>query len=254
MNGKSEKLMYCKTLSVLLFALPVIVILHLVKVVTISLDIVVVILGIESFLSMILLLFLCVVDKGARKGRGEEQSEEGLQKKGVFEREPMHYEMISVDNMEEDDGYQYRVSGKNGTKFYSLDVDVDESLPKKVLIVDDSITTLKLLSAYLKKMNVDASMAKSGEEAIEAVRRERYALILMDHMMRGRDGLNTVKEIRQLKDDYYRHVPIVDVLPIGMEQQDVSLDQEYYQAYLIKPIDYEMLTQVMSTYGLYSEE
>ncbi|MBR1693550.1 MAG: response regulator [Lachnospiraceae bacterium] len=150
--------------------------------------------------------------------------------------------------------YQYSEAGTVGTKFYSKEPELDTTLPKKVLIVDDSITTLKLLSAFLKKMNIEASMAKSGQEAIEAVQRERYALILMDHMMKGRDGLDTVKTIRQLKDEYYRQVPIVDVLPMGMEQYETILNDEYYQAYLTKPIDYELLQQVMITYGLYSEE
>lgn len=253
MNSRLDKLSYCKALAVIQFLLPLPVILHILKLIAVPTDILIVILGLESFLALLILLFVCMSSQAGHLEQGRKRTQE-TEGQTAIERRLSHVDLVNAEHSGQEESYRYNTPGASGTRFYSLDVDVDESLPKKVLIVDDSITTLKLLSAFLKKMNIGASMAKSGEEAIEAVQRERYALILMDHMMKGRDGLNTVKEIRRLKDDYYRQVPIVDVLSIGMEQQDIVLDQEYYQAYLIKPIDYEMLAQVMITYGLYSEE
>lgn len=150
--------------------------------------------------------------------------------------------------------YTYHEVNENSSKFVVESSFVREEMPKKVLIVDDSISHLKLMSSFLKKMNIDASMAHSGNEAIAAVQRERFALILMDHMMKGKNGIETVKEIRQLKGDYFKEVPIVDVLSRGMERYEVKVNTEYYQACLTKPIDYELLLQVMMTYGLYQIE
>ena len=150
------------------------------------------------------------------------------------------------------EAYPYKEAGFERAKFISKNTE-NRADVKKVLIVDDSITHLKLLSAYLKKMNIEACVAKSGKEAFEAVQREKFALILMDHMMKGKNGLDTVKEIRQLNGEYYEKLPIVDVLSVGMEQYQTMNDTGYYQAYLTKPIAYEMLQQVMLTYGVYAE-
>lgn len=151
------------------------------------------------------------------------------------------------------EAYPYKEAGKNCAKFMTENVD-RKSDSNKVLIVDDSMTNLKLLCAYLKKMNIEACLAKSGKEALEAVHREEFALILMDHMMKGKKGLETVKEIRQLKGEYYQNVPIVDVLSMGMEHYEIMLNNNYYQAYLTKPIDFEMLQQIMIAYGVYAED
>lgn len=148
--------------------------------------------------------------------------------------------------------YPYKQAGENSAKFITEKAEKKSDV-NKVLIVDDSITNLKLLSAFLKKMNIEACLARSGKEAVEAVQREEFALILMDHMMKGKNGLDTVKEIRQLKGEYYQNIPVVDVLSMGMEQYEAMSNTEYYQAYLTKPIDYEMLQQVMLTYGVCAE-
>ena len=150
---------------------------------------------------------------------------------------------------EANEAYPYKEAGQNCAKFISENVDTNSDV-NKVLIVDDSITHLKLLSAYIKKMNIESRVAKSGKEAIEAVQREKFALILMDHMMKGKTSLDTVKEIRQLNGEYYEKIPIVDVLSVGMEQYQTMYNTGYYQAYLTKPIAYEILQQVMVTFGV----
>lgn len=170
----------------------------------------------------------------------------------------MEYEQKFEARMQKatEQGYHYQKVHEYGSKFVVADKNIkkDVKLPKKVLIVDDSMPFLKLMSAFLRKMHIEASMAQSGNEAIASVQREPYALVLMDHMMKGKDGLETVKEIRQLKNGAYQNVPIIDVLSRGMEQYHVQVNKEYYQACLTKPIDYELLQQVMSTYGLFDEE
>ena len=153
---------------------------------------------------------------------------------------------------EKKEAYPYKEAGENSAKFITEKAEKKSDV-NKVLIVDDSITNLKLLSAFLKKMNIEACLARSGKEAVEAVQREEFALILMDHMMKGKNGLDTVKEIRQLKGEYYQNIPVVDVLSMGMEQYEAMSNTEFYQAYLAKPIDYEMLQQVMLTYGVCKE-
>jgi len=252
MKSRVEKLSYCKALLMIQIVLIVIAFLHVTGFVDIKAVNAGVILGIDCLLAVISLIFMY---------KATDMHKEVLTDiigSITAESDPGDSNNIATAETEatakKESSYRYKDAGMAGTKFYREETPLDETLPKKVLIVDDNISTLKLLSAFLKKMNIDASMASSGKEAIEAVQRERYALILIDHMMKGKDGLDTVKEIRRLKDGYYRNVPIVDVLSMGMEQYEVALNREYYQAYLTKPIDYELLSQVMMAYGLYNEE
>ena len=252
MKSREEMLSYCKALLVIQIVLIVVVFLHVTGFLNLSAVNAGAILGVDCLLAVLSLIFLFKADNIRQKILTDvpvSQNGEG--------------DMIACDKTvdaeteaaaKQELGYRYKDADLTGTKFFREEIPLDETLPKKVLIVDDNISTLKLLSAFLRKMNIDASMASSGNEAIEAVQRERYSLILIEHMMKGKDGLDTVKEIRRLKDEYYRNVPIVDVLSVGMEQYEVALDREYYQAYLTKPIDYELLLQVMVTYGLYDEE
>lgn len=199
----------------------------------------------------ILMLIICM--KLLKK---ETQSEENEQKndKANSEAEGNMPLKDTEEQFNSNQNYMYHEGQENRSKFVVESSPVHREMPKKVLIVDDSISHLKLMSSFLKKMNIDASMAQSGNEAIAAVQREKFALILMDHMMKGKDGIETVKEIRQLNGAYYKEVPIVDVLSRGMERYEVKVNTDYYQACLAKPIEYELLLQVMITYGLYELE
>jgi len=81
----------------------------------------------------------------------------------------------------------------------------------KVLVVDDINTNLRVARGLLipYKMNVDVRC--SGIEAIEAVRNNKYDLILMDHKMPDMDGVETTERIRAMGniDIYFETVPII---------------------------------------------
>lgn len=70
---------------------------------------------------------------------------------------------------------------------------------QKILIVDDHTEVQKLLEIVLKKEGRKFIRARSGEEAIEMVRKENPEVILLDIMMPG--GMDGLEVTRVLKND-----------------------------------------------------
>lgn len=68
--------------------------------------------------------------------------------------------------------------------------------PRSVLVIDDSLTTRTLEQSILELAGYDVDTAVSGEHALEAARRKRYALFLVDVEMPGIDGFTFIERIR----------------------------------------------------------
>ena len=66
----------------------------------------------------------------------------------------------------------------------------------RILIVDDNKMNLKVASGLLKRNGVIPDTALSGKECIELVKKNKYHIIFMDHMMPDMDGIETLKFIR----------------------------------------------------------
>jgi DNA-binding response OmpR family regulator len=67
----------------------------------------------------------------------------------------------------------------------------------KILIVDDNVNFLEALVDRLRAECIHCVDVKSGPEAIEAVKRERFDLILLDVVMDKMDGLDTYKKLKE---------------------------------------------------------
>ncbi len=67
----------------------------------------------------------------------------------------------------------------------------------KILVVDDEISILKSLRGVLQDEGYRISVAASGEEALEEVRRDAPDLVLLDVWMPGMDGLAVLSEIKK---------------------------------------------------------
>jgi CheY-like chemotaxis protein len=105
-----------------------------------------------------------------------------------------------------------------------------------ILIVDDMEENLVALQAVLGPLEQHLVTARSGEEALKAMLRQHFALVLLDVLMPGMDGFETAANIKRL--DQTKDVPII--LLTGTD-----VDRDYaYRGYalgaadfLAKPID-----------------
>ena len=65
-----------------------------------------------------------------------------------------------------------------------------------VLVVDDTVINVKVITSLLKRSLIKTDTAFSGEECIEKTKENKYDIILLDHMMPELDGVDTLKIIR----------------------------------------------------------
>ncbi|HEX8560585.1 MAG TPA: sigma-54 dependent transcriptional regulator [Pyrinomonadaceae bacterium] len=70
----------------------------------------------------------------------------------------------------------------------------------RVLVVDDDAVLRKLLTDQVARMGFDSSPAQSGEEALGALSKSDFDVMLLDIRMPGLSGLETLREVRRLED------------------------------------------------------
>jgi len=78
---------------------------------------------------------------------------------------------------------------------------IEEATGLRVLVVDDNLSAREIMLSILKSLKFDATTASSGLEAIDELERGQlegkpYGLVLMDWMMPGMDGIETIQRIR----------------------------------------------------------
>ena len=114
----------------------------------------------------------------------------------------------------------------------------------KLLAVDDVAMNLKVLSGFLKKSEMIIDMCTSGAEAIEAWKKNKYDLVILDHMMPLMDGIECAK-IMWSEPGPNEGVPIVMLTANaihGMKEQYMDLG---FADYLSKPYTQEQLNDVL---------
>ena len=109
-----------------------------------------------------------------------------------------------------------------------------------ILVVDDNPMNLTVIKGLLKGTRVFVSTASSGEECLEKIKDTRFDVVLLDHMMPGMDGVETVIEIR--KD--YPDLPVY-ALTANMADEEEFYKSKGFNGYLAKPIDSRTLEKTI---------
>lgn len=118
----------------------------------------------------------------------------------------------------------------------------------KILIVDDSIVTLKIEENLMKTFGMDVTTAKSGKECIALLNTNRYDIIFMDHLMPEMDGIETTKKIRKMKDDYFKDVIIIALSASTAPNIYSVYLKNGFNDFLEKPINAVKLNDFLRTY------
>ncbi|WP_405582526.1 two-component system response regulator [Streptomyces sp. NBC_01092] len=116
-----------------------------------------------------------------------------------------------------------------------------------ILLVDDMEDNLIALEAVLGSLNEPLVRARSGEEAMKALLRQRFALVLLDVRMPGMDGFETATNIKRL--DQTKDVPIIFLT--GAEDEPGYAFRGYATGaadYLTKPFDPWVLRAKVSVF------
>lgn len=122
-------------------------------------------------------------------------------------------------------------------------------MPKKVLLVDDSSTTLMMEEMILKQSTpYECVTAKDGLDAISRAVVENPDLVLMDVVMPRLNGFEACKRMRQ--EDSLRNTPIILVTTRGEEEYVEAGFQSGCNDYITKPINsFELVTLLQGYLG-----
>jgi signal transduction histidine kinase/CheY-like chemotaxis protein/HPt (histidine-containing phosphotransfer) domain-containing protein len=117
-------------------------------------------------------------------------------------------------------------------KFVAPDADV--------LVVDDNPMNLAVIKGLLKATKIFVTTANSGEDCLEKMKTTKFNVVLLDHMMPGMDGVETVGKIRETDKD----------IPVYALTANASVGEEFYKSkgftgYLAKPIETEQLEKTI---------
>lgn len=117
-----------------------------------------------------------------------------------------------------------------------------------VLVVDDNEMNLFVVKSFLKKTQIRITCCNSGEGCLKQVAEKPYDVILLDHMMPGMDGIETLKHIRAMESSLCKDIPIIALTAnaiLGVREMYLS---EGFTDYLSKPIDGEKLEEILRNY------
>ena len=118
---------------------------------------------------------------------------------------------------------------------------------KLILVVDDVPLNLKVVEVLLKPFGVNVELVNNGKDALEMMKQKKYDLILLDHMMPGMDGVETLKQAREIS-DYYKDAAIIALTG----NASVTARDEYlcmgFTDYLEKPILQDKMKEILKAY------
>ena len=109
-----------------------------------------------------------------------------------------------------------------------------------VLVVDDDPMDLNVITGLLKATKVFVTKAESGAEALDRIKETNFNVVLLDYIMPGMDGIETLERIRMDHPD----------LPVYVLTTDTTVESDYYiskgfNGILKKPIDSKELERAV---------
>jgi CheY-like chemotaxis protein len=113
-----------------------------------------------------------------------------------------------------------------------------------VLVVDDDVRNIFAISSILERHGMDVITANNGQEAIEKVEAEKeLAMVLMDIMMPGMDGYETMRAIRARPE--FRMLPMIALTAKAMKGDREKCIEAGASDYIAKPVHTDQLLSLL---------
>jgi len=121
-----------------------------------------------------------------------------------------------------------------------------------VLLVEDNFVNQKVAVRFLERLGCTVEVASHGAEGVAACQQRHFDIVLMDLQMPVMDGMTATRKIRELETT--GHVPIVALTANAMTGDRELCEAAGMDGYLTKPIEVERLRNVLTKYGLETNE
>ena len=114
-------------------------------------------------------------------------------------------------------------------------------IPPKIMLVDDEKEFVHTLSERLKNRNFESSIAYDGEQALDMLNSEIPDVMVLDLMMPGIDGIETLRRVKAS----HPEVEVIILTGHGSDKEQEAAEELGAFAYLRKPVNINELAQKM---------
>ncbi len=115
----------------------------------------------------------------------------------------------------------------------------------RVLVVDDNTMNLAVFGSLIKKTLVKIDNAESGDEGLALTQENIYDIIFLDHMMPGKDGIETLHELKAQEMNPNRDTPVICLTANAISGAKEEYLEAGFDDYLTKPIDSAQLESMI---------
>ncbi|MBO5372593.1 MAG: DegV family EDD domain-containing protein [Lachnospiraceae bacterium] len=116
-----------------------------------------------------------------------------------------------------------------------------EAAEARILVVDDNKMNSMVASKLLEATKVQVDVASSGTECLEMTRKKYYHVILLDYMMPGMNGTETLKAIRNQENGLCRDSAVITLTGNTLSGAKEMYIEEGFDGYVEKPIQGKLL-------------
>lgn len=136
-----------------------------------------------------------------------------------------------------------KIADTSSDKYVKYETAYDK---KKVLLVDDNISTEKIIKKLIKDTNIELDYVSLGKEALDKIRnKEKYDLILLDEVMDPLDGMTVMKKFKDIRN-------FKTTVILLTRNNEYEYNEEYlkygFSDYLLKPINKDKLFEIIDKY------
>ena len=111
---------------------------------------------------------------------------------------------------------------------------------KTVLVVDDNMLNIKVANRALSDLEMNIDSVTSGKETLEAVKKKKYDVILLDIMMPDMDGVETLKELKKIEGF---NTPVVALTADAISGAKEKYLKEGFTSYIAKPFTRDQIKE-----------
>ena len=123
--------------------------------------------------------------------------------------------------------------GKTETRYE--DVPNDFLKGKSVLCTEDNETNLKFITSILSRQGANVRIASDGKQALDIMKKNDFDIVLLDIRMPVMDGVETIKNIRELEKNGGGYTPVIAVTTYTMKRSRDMIMSNGFDGYLSKP-------------------
>src|SRR5262245_48783995 len=117
----------------------------------------------------------------------------------------------------------------------------------KILVVDDDLDTRELIEWVLRRVGAEVTSVGSAREALEAIEKERFQVLVSDIAMPEEDGYALLRKVRALPPERGGRLPAVALTAHSLVQDRLQSLRAGFQSHVPKPVVPEELVEVVAS-------